>query len=224
MRIRKAPSHEGAFLVGARRLLVDKWKESDEFETLMRWSLTLQDTGIRQAAFELLCDIGDKRAEIILREVLLNPEYDSEIKNSIFPLLKKMDADEPYLALIADQIVEGKVSKFDFDMEKLNPMLKKAIDISIGNLQENEQLNKSPEEMKNAVTFAMDLWVAFSARVDIDDLDIKNWLACTAAVELISIEYATKQYCVKQAMCKKYEITLYMLNKWLDFFEFLKEI
>jgi len=90
--------------------LEDKWKNGNDLESLLRWGLNLNDKMIKKAILNVVASFKDNRAEQFLRAFVLRKPEDTELIQEALSLLKEMDAKEPYLAYIDDNIVEVKVN------------------------------------------------------------------------------------------------------------------
>ena len=86
--------------------LRNKWKKGDDLESLLRWGLNLNDIVIKKAILNVVASFQDDRAEQFLRSFVLGKSQEKELIQEALALLKEMDAKEPYLAYIDDDIVE----------------------------------------------------------------------------------------------------------------------
>lgn len=89
------------------------WNTSDEFLHTVLWGLEYGDDNIKRAIAGMIAGFADEKAERMLREFLLNKKHGDDVKNDVFILLKRMNAKEPYVAYIDNDVVEVKVGAYD---------------------------------------------------------------------------------------------------------------
>jgi len=89
------------------------WKEEKEFFNTALWGLEYGDENIKRAIAGMIAGFADEKAEKVLRAFILSKNQSDEVKNDIFLLLKRMNAKEPYVAYIKDEVVEVKVGTYD---------------------------------------------------------------------------------------------------------------
>lgn len=87
-----------------------RWRDDEALQSCIRWALPLHKSAVQAATLELLGMLGDAWAEELLREFLMVPEAQNERKTHVLGLLKRMGAQEPYIAYMDDNLVEARVS------------------------------------------------------------------------------------------------------------------
>lgn len=109
--------------------LIKKWKNGDGLESLLRWGLDLNDVLIKKAILNVVASFQDEKAEQFLRAFILRKSEEEEQIQEALALLKEMNAKEPYLAYLDDNIVEvsvkfGKAAKFhNYMLEEIPEMV-----------------------------------------------------------------------------------------------------
>ena len=91
--------------------LRNKWRNGDDLASLLRWGLNLNDVMIKKAILNVVASFRDDRAEQFLRTFVLGKTEQKELIQEALALLKEMDAKEPYLAYIDDDIVEVNINQ-----------------------------------------------------------------------------------------------------------------
>ncbi len=127
LRMRWLISYEVPFSEAFRRLnqinrmlglphaeLLEAWESDTHFQNLLRWALTLADRRVKKSMLSLLFTFGDARAERALREFLLHTNQPDDLKRTVFGMLKRMDAPEPYIAYLNGQWIQGRVNMLAF--------------------------------------------------------------------------------------------------------------
>ncbi|MEA4852913.1 MAG: tetratricopeptide repeat protein [Christensenella sp.] len=93
------------------------WRTEKRLTSIMLWGLEYGDLFIKRAVAEIIGNLGDEKAERVLRRYLLRRGQPDEVKNDIFIILKRIGAKEPYVAYFNGAIVEVKVGMVDPEME-----------------------------------------------------------------------------------------------------------
>jgi hypothetical protein len=121
------------------------WKGSKEFLNTVLWGLEYGDNNIKRAVAGMIAGFADKKAERVLRAFLLKKNQPDEVKNDLFILLKRMNAAEPYVAYIKDEIAEVKVGTYDENGNELTEEYAKLFRILYETINKhyNETLVKS---------------------------------------------------------------------------------
>ncbi|MGI6539108.1 MAG: tetratricopeptide repeat protein [Caldicoprobacterales bacterium] len=89
----------------------NEWKNGDWLISLLRWGLNLNDVLIKKAILSVIASFQDEKAEKLLREFILRKSERAELIEEALILLKQMDAKEPYMAFINNNIVEVKIKR-----------------------------------------------------------------------------------------------------------------
>lgn len=93
--------------------LRDKWNNDPEFRATIRWAFTLHEFNISNAMINLLRAIGGESAELAIREAMADIDAGRQIVNEAMGALKRMEAPEPYFAMLEGSLVEGRVNMID---------------------------------------------------------------------------------------------------------------
>lgn len=96
------------------------WETDKKLSDVMLWGLEYGDLFIKRAIAEIIGGFGSKKSERVLRRYLLRRNQPDEVKNDIFVILKRMDAQEPYVAYFNNGIVEVNVGMADEHADKGN--------------------------------------------------------------------------------------------------------
>jgi len=151
--------------------LLKKWKENDYFRSLLNWGLDLNDSMIKKAILNVVASFKDKKAEEFLRLFLLRKNEDKSLKQDAMGLLKEMNAEEPYIAYIDDEIVEVKVDV------KIPVQLEKVADLALIKMH-----GRYREGYENEIR---ELWMEFIKSLNPNSLPkIRKREAWAAALEL----------------------------------------
>lgn len=92
-----------------QRHLQDLWREDDYFSSLLIWGLSVGNDAIRKAVFEIICKFEDEKAEEFFRRFLLSRDEPDELKNQALLCLRRMQAEQPYIAYLSGKIAEVRV-------------------------------------------------------------------------------------------------------------------
>jgi tetratricopeptide (TPR) repeat protein len=93
--------------------LRDKWNNDPDFRSTVRWAFTLHEFNISNAMINLLRAIGGESAERVIREAMADIDANRQTVNEAMGALKRMDAPEPYFAMLDGCLVEGRVNMVD---------------------------------------------------------------------------------------------------------------
>ena len=111
--------------------LLKKWKESEYFRSLLYWGLDLNDSLIKSAILNVVASFRDEEAEEFLRLFLLRKNEDKKLKQEVVGFLKEMNAAEPYIAYIDNEIVEVKVDVLEDEIFEIPAQLEKVVDLAL---------------------------------------------------------------------------------------------
>ncbi len=125
------------------------WNNDEDFMNTILWGLEYGDENIKRAIAGMVAGFADRKAERILRGFLLRRRQPDDVKNDIFVLLKRMNANEPYIAYIDDEVVEVKVGAYDIDGKELGEEYSKLFKLlyKIIELHYSEEVLKSTLEV-----------------------------------------------------------------------------
>lgn len=99
--------------------LIEKWKDDKYFKSIIYWGLYYGDEYIKKIVIEIMCMFSDKNVEDEFRNFLLKSTETDEIKNDVFMCLKRIGAEEPYVAYIKGSIVEVRVGNVSEEIKNL---------------------------------------------------------------------------------------------------------
>ena len=118
-----------SIIIRARSLLVsedvtaeelfDRWKSDAVFRDTVRWAFTLNEFNVSYAMLSLLRMVNDANAVRLVREVVADVDANRSLVNEAMGALKRMNADEPFFALINGSLIEGRVSIVDLSNTKI---------------------------------------------------------------------------------------------------------
>lgn len=91
----------------------DRWKNEPDYRETVRWAFTLHEINITHVMLNLLMIVGDAEAETMIRSVLADIDVDRRTANDAMGTLKRMQADEPFFAVIDGALLEGRVNVVD---------------------------------------------------------------------------------------------------------------
>jgi len=166
--------------------LVDKWRNGDSLLSLLNWGLDLNDILIRKAILHVVASFRDEKAERFLREFLLRKSEGEELIREALALLKDMNAPEPFLAYVDDNMVEVKVRATRKEGPGKEEILKEIPDMAIAGMKELylKDFEQDIHEIWNCVVY---YWKAQDNMPEIRKTE--GW---AAALELF--------YCVQEDM------------------------
>lgn len=93
--------------------LRDKWENDAEFRDTVRWAFTLHEFNISYAMLNLLRAVWCDSAEHLVRSVMADADVSRSIVNEAMGILKRMDAQEPFYAMLDGSLLEGRVNIVD---------------------------------------------------------------------------------------------------------------
>lgn len=113
---------------------IRRWREDDTLYNLFNWGVGFKDTEIKKAILTTVASFADEKAERFLRNFILKRDEEEEFKKEALALLKKINAKEPYIAYIDDNIVEVRVSLIDLGDENVPEQYKEVSKFTIENM------------------------------------------------------------------------------------------
>ena len=135
--------------------LTDKWKNGDSLASLLSWGLDLNDALIKKAILNVVASFRDEKAEKFLREFILRKSEGEEQIKEALTLLKDMNASEPYLAYVGDNIVEVNVKISQRQISE--DILKQIPDMAVASM-ETMYLNDFEEGVRGIWDCVVDHW------------------------------------------------------------------
>ncbi len=184
------------------------WQRSgSELELLLNWGTQLAERSVKRAMLRLAASFEDEKAELLLRDFLLQRTQPGDLKREVFGLLKHMGAQEPYLGYMDGELVESKVSLIKLLDEAVPDMYSDVLDICMGNMQDRPQ--RFMMEAANA-------WSDYIASLDgFPAISTPQTYAFAAALEYLACREGG-QRATKGELCKKYGVTLVRFNHALS--------
>lgn len=160
--------------------LAEKWRLGDNLRTLLLWGLDLNDAVIKKAILNVVASFGDKKSERFLRDFVLRKQEGAEEIREALKLLKQMNAEEPYIAYVDNNIVEVKVSIRERCQSKGLKVLRAIPQFTVDNM-----LLRYPQDFEEEVRA---LWQQITAKIPEETLLRRKMEGWAAALELL---YAT---------------------------------
>ena len=93
--------------------VVDRWNSEPEYRETVRWAFTLHEFNVDIAMINLLRAVGGDEAEHLIRESISDTATSRALVSEAMGALKRMGAEEPYLAMVDGCLIEGKVNMVD---------------------------------------------------------------------------------------------------------------
>lgn len=185
-----------------------KWAEDPYFKSIILWGLHYGDEYIKKIAIEIMCMFSDAEVEEEFRDFLLKSAETDEIKNDVFLYLKRMGAEEPYVAYIKGAIAEVRVGNVTDDLKSLAEPYAKALDRFIRGARDRQS--------DGVITAGVELLVTIAKRMN----DRGRWIgkpeALAAAMEYIATQYAENATAVTQRqLAELYGVSIGTLNRYL---------
>ncbi|NLJ40739.1 MAG: tetratricopeptide repeat protein [Clostridiales bacterium] len=174
--LRRVKELNGILKLDGRDLLI-KWKNDDTLRVRLSWGLELNDDLIKKAILNVVASFNDIKAEDFLREFLLRPGEDEELKTEAMGLLKQMSADEPYITCVGDEFVEVRVDLLEDSLYGIPRKMETVLNITFRSMEGRYEQGYE-EDIK-------DIWLKFVASLTQDNMPrIKKYEAWAAALEL----------------------------------------
>ena len=181
-----------------------EWYPGGETMSLLRWHLTLGEYDVRLAALNLIASFGDIWSERILRSFALRREPDEEIKRSTLGLLKRMNAQEPYLLYIDGQMMESHVSLLPGLPDNLPPAYGEVMKACLNGM--------SGVRSEEAILQAGEAWRRYvTAQEHLPHLTGAQISALAAALEYVACQ-AEGVSVTKIELCRKYGVSMLRFN------------
>ncbi len=156
--------------------LKDKWEREDTLLHLFNWSLELNDDQIKNTIINVVASFGDKKAEKFLRDFIFRKDENKELITEALVLLKNMNAPEPYIAYVGDNLVEVLVSVSNSKNDAMEKMLKNVPQYTIDNMHIRYGTGFEGEIKK--------LWETIAERISVDTIIRRKLEGWAAALEL----------------------------------------
>ncbi len=183
------------------------WQSSgSELEMLIRWGTQLSERSVKRAMLRLAASFGDEKAEMLLRDFLLQRTQPGDLKREVFAMLKHMNAKEPYLGYMDGELVESRVSLIKLLDGDLPEAYGDVLDVCMQGMQARSQ---------RCMLEAANLWSDYIASLDgFPDMSKTQAYAFSAALEYIAC-HNCEEGVTKGELCRKYGVTLVRFNNAL---------
>lgn len=177
-----------------------------ELEMLIRWGVQMGERSVKRAMLRLVATFEDEKAEMLLRDFLLQRMQPGDLKREVFGLLKHIRAKEPYLGYMDGELVESKVSLIKLLDGNLPDAYNEVLDLCMQGMQSHTQ---------RCMMEAANLWSDYIASLDgFPEISKAQSYAFAAALEYAACR-ACDDYVTKGELCKRYGITLLRFNNAL---------
>ncbi|MBO6061635.1 MAG: tetratricopeptide repeat protein [Clostridia bacterium] len=93
--------------------MIETWNNDPVFRSKVRWAFGIREYNISCAMVAVLRIIGDESAQLLLREAISDIEVSDAVINEALGALKALNAPEPYFAMAAGRLLEGRVNIVD---------------------------------------------------------------------------------------------------------------
>ncbi|MEG1547297.1 MAG: tetratricopeptide repeat protein [Clostridia bacterium] len=187
--------------------LLAMWNDGTELESLMRWGAELTELSVKHAILTMVSSFEDEKAELFLRDFVLQRGQPPEMKREAFGLLKHMDAKEPYLGYINGELVESRVNLIRMLPDTVPDAYQEVIEVCFAAMQ--------GERSEDCLLAAADLWGEYVGNLSgFARLSDQRIMALAAALEYIVCREKDEKL-TKASMCKKYGVTLVRFNNAL---------
>lgn len=188
--------------------LAEKWEDDERFQSIILWGLHFGDEYIKKIVLEIMSIFSDDKVENEFRDFLLKSTESDDIKNDVFMYLKRMNAEEPYVAFINGAIAEVRVGSVSEDLEHLPKQYIESLNIFVKNARERYD--------DSLITTGVEVLVSIHKKRADDGTWISRPQALAAALELFSCELMGIKKPFKKELAKIYRTTLPTMNKFYD--------
>ncbi|MEN6472240.1 MAG: tetratricopeptide repeat protein [Clostridiaceae bacterium] len=194
--------------VGNPRAELQKlWQTDGELPSLIRWGTELPERSVKQAMLSLVASFGDKRAELFLRDFVLQSGQPGELKRDAFGFLKQLGAKEPYLGYIDGELVQSRVFIANIPPEKVPGRYREVMEVCFTGMQSDRK--------EETVFAAAGLWSRFLEGLPgFPEFSVPQVYAMAAALEYAACR-ETGEIATKAELCHKYEVSLFRFNNAL---------
>ena len=184
------------------------WREDQQFRNYVKWALKLSDPSVQNAMVDLLGILSDAQAEETLRMYLMEPDVMREQKRRTMSALKRMGAQEPYVAWTGEGVVEARVTLVAALGDKVPPSYTAVLEICVRNMR-HRKLDALVEE-------AVRIWEQYIKSLPTPRPKLQQRPAWGAALEALALRqsgespeliqiamvYGTRQRLIEYRMTK----------------------
>ncbi len=195
-------------LVGKPRAELNKlWQTDGELYALIRWGTELPERGVKQAMLALVASFDDKKAELFLRDFVLQASQPGEVKREAFGFLKQLGAKEPYLGYIDGELVQSRVFIANIPPEKVPKQYREVMEACFSGMRATRS--------EETVFAAARIWSEYlEGLAGFPALSAQFVYAMAAALEYDACRQ-TGEAVTKSELCHKYDISLLRFNNAL---------
>jgi hypothetical protein len=207
------------------KALKERWETGDELMALLGWGLGLNDISVKKAILNVIASFGDHKAENFLREFLLKKSVEDELKKEALALLKQMNAAEPYIAYMNNNIVEIRVdilerisagelprifySVVEVATQKMKNRYKEGYELTIREIWEKfvrAALTKKLPRIRKAEAWAaaLELYYCIKSNIEIDKRALAEYYGVAYSTLLNNCKYIS--YVILEDKYKKYNL------------------
>lgn len=177
------------------------------------WGLYHGDPDLQSLSMRLLCEIDEVKAETLLRDFVLCMGQSDELKRTAFEELKRMQANEPFIAMTEQGIVEVRVGVLQIP------------DSLPQNYQEVAQMLAASLLARGedaCAQEALNLWQQFIQAVELSPPPLNKPAAFAAATEYIA-KKMLQQKVTQKTVCGVYNTSLSSMRRAQRVLEMLLE-
>lgn len=187
--------------------LLEVWN-GGRLEAMLKWALDIPDYNVKHTMLGIVMSFGDKRAEGILRDFLLQRMQPDELKREVFGMLKQMGAKESYYGYINGKLVQSRVNIVKVSLEDLPGQYRDVIETCILRMQHDRE--------DQLLVAAVKLWGDYCAGIKkFTKLGKLQITAMAAAIEYLTCRGSGIRV-TKKSICSKYDISIKRLNTAID--------
>lgn len=194
------------------------WEKDDSFRHLLNWVFTLPDERSKRAILSFYYTMGDAAAERALRGYLLRTDQPDMLKREVLGLLKRMDAKEPFMAYLASQWIQGRVS-----MLTLPQNLPAPYENVMRTLMEQVAKQQNGEELATKAAALYHRYLKQFAGTRYPRISENQEVSFAAALELLASRLAGTPV-TEEEICHRYRVTQQRLRNAIAKFEPYTEV
>ena len=194
-KVRRLLENEDRSMEGVKR----RWESDPDYRESVRWAFTLHEFNVNIAMISLLRAMGGEEAEHIIRECIADINTPETLVGEAMGALKRMEAAEPYFAIVNGSLIEGKVNMVDLSGIRIpkpyRDIFERIKQVSGG---------RYPDEVMSAAAGIAERFIA-STGGKFPPLTAKRSEALSAAVEFIACEKCSEP--VREDLQEAYGVT-----------------
>lgn len=192
----------------SREELKARWESDAQFRSYVYWGMHLMGTEHKAAMLDILGMAGDRQAEEMLRDFLLEPQESDTLKKHVLALLKEMGAREPYLSILRGRFVEARVTEMDLPGGKHLPKeYSRVIEMCTRHLTQNH--------LQEYISVATEFWSEYIRSFGTHIPALKNKEAWACALECCVVE----EYNLPlnfEGLCDDYDVSIAQVERYME--------